>query len=300
MSSLRCSETIPFDDTSVVSTGNSGGAPSPPPLLLPSSSLTVDDNDNVSQPPGRGVLSLSTTLSRSPSPNSAASATATTGSNSESFSDTGSETAASSPSVVSSPDGTVNGVDDCGTYAPTGPDEYLTGDILTSYKYVVECESHSILRERFDTLLNKEKTSCKPIPPGWCSSPLRRQHHHQGTGGGGDGGHQGGVGAVREGWRKKIVEWFFQVADAYHLHRETVSISMSFLDRFLSLSPLTPPIASPTSSGGNGTPTSPPQHPLTQKKLFQLASLTSLYVTTKLHSASPMSPPLSIPLLLSL
>ena len=57
-----------------------------------------------------------------------------------------------------------------------------------------------------------------------------------------------------------------KVADAYQLHRETVAIAMHFLDTFL--------VTNNTSSGG--------------KKLFQLASMTSLFIAAKLQEQKPV------------
>ncbi|GMI40871.1 hypothetical protein TrCOL_g4338 [Triparma columacea] len=64
-------------------------------------------------------------------------------------------------------------------------------------------------------------------------------------------------------WRRRIAEWLFQVADAYHLSRETVNISMSFLDRYLSKTTV-------------------------NKKYFQLASMTAFFLAAKMQENRPM------------
>jgi len=64
--------------------------------------------------------------------------------------------------------------------------------------------------------------------------------------------------SVNEIWREKICEWSYQVVDHYDFSREVVGISLSFLDRFLASRQV-------------------------NKKIFQLAAMTTLYLAIKLH-----------------
>jgi len=64
--------------------------------------------------------------------------------------------------------------------------------------------------------------------------------------------------SVNEIWREKICEWSYQVVDHYDFNREVVSISLSYLDRFLSSRQV-------------------------NKKIFQLAAMTTLYLAIKVH-----------------
>jgi len=66
--------------------------------------------------------------------------------------------------------------------------------------------------------------------------------------------------SINEAWREKICEWSYQVVDHFDFSREVVSISMSFLDRFLSST-----------------------RELVDKKFFQLAAMTCLYLAVKLY-----------------
>lgn len=70
--------------------------------------------------------------------------------------------------------------------------------------------------------------------------------------------------------RTKMSEWCFQVVDFCKFNRETVSIAMSFLDRFL----MTP----------EG------QEAVNDRKVFQLAAMTSLYTAIKVHEPEAMEP----------
>jgi lipoyl(octanoyl) transferase len=66
------------------------------------------------------------------------------------------------------------------------------------------------------------------------------------------------TGSLNEIWREKICEWCYQVVDHFDFSREVVGISMSFLDRYLSTRRV-------------------------NKKIFQLAAMTCLYLAIKLH-----------------
>lgn len=69
---------------------------------------------------------------------------------------------------------------------------------------------------------------------------------------------------INESWREKICEWSYSVADHFDFSREVVSISISFLDRYLSVRPV-------------------------DKRLFQLAAMTTLYMTIKIYERGTLS-----------
>lgn len=71
-------------------------------------------------------------------------------------------------------------------------------------------------------------------------------------------------GGITEVWREKICEWSYQVIDHFDFSREVVSVSMHYLDRYLA------------------------RHPV-NKKIFQLAAMTSLYLAVKLHEPGRLS-----------
>jgi Cyclin, N-terminal domain/Cyclin, C-terminal domain len=74
--------------------------------------------------------------------------------------------------------------------------------------------------------------------------------------------------AVDEDCRVKMCEWCYQVVDFCKFRRETVSISMSYLDRYLG-----------TKKG---------RHALMDRKDYQLAAMTALYMAIKLHEPLEM------------
>jgi hypothetical protein len=65
-------------------------------------------------------------------------------------------------------------------------------------------------------------------------------------------------GGLNEIWREKICEWSYQVVDHFDFNREIVAISLSYLDRFLATRQV-------------------------NKKIFQLAAMTTLYLAIKLY-----------------
>lgn len=69
---------------------------------------------------------------------------------------------------------------------------------------------------------------------------------------------------INEVWREKICEWSYQVIDHFDFSREVVSISIHFLDRFLSTRPV-------------------------NKKTFQVAAMTTLYLAVKLYEPGTIS-----------
>eukprot|EP00980_Cylindrotheca_fusiformis_P011926 scaffold2830_cov131-Cylindrotheca_fusiformis.AAC.47 len=69
---------------------------------------------------------------------------------------------------------------------------------------------------------------------------------------------------INEVWREKICEWSYQVIDHFNFSREVVSISIHFLDRFLSTR-------------------------VVNKKTFQVAAMTTLYLAVKLYEPGMIS-----------
>lgn len=69
---------------------------------------------------------------------------------------------------------------------------------------------------------------------------------------------------INEFWREKIVEWSYQVIDHFDFSREAVSVSTHYLDRFLSKKQV-------------------------NKKMFQLAAMTCLFLAIKLHEPGRIS-----------
>lgn len=72
--------------------------------------------------------------------------------------------------------------------------------------------------------------------------------------------------------RTKMTAWCYQVIDFCKFDRETVSIAMNYLDRYL---------ASETGSAA-----------LLDRKVFQLAAMTCLYTAVKIHEPEAMTPEL--------
>jgi len=70
-------------------------------------------------------------------------------------------------------------------------------------------------------------------------------------------------GSINEVWREKICEWIFQVIDHFDFNRETASISLNYLDRYLS------------------------KHVVSTKNI-QLAAMTSLFLAIKLYEPSTL------------
>lgn len=70
--------------------------------------------------------------------------------------------------------------------------------------------------------------------------------------------------------RRKMIEWCYQVVDLCKYRRETVSVAVCYLDRFLS------------------TPTG--ETALASASVFQLAVLTCLYTAVKMHEAESLDP----------
>lgn len=69
---------------------------------------------------------------------------------------------------------------------------------------------------------------------------------------------------INEVWREKKCEWSYQVVDHFDFSREIVSISIHYLDRYLATR-------------------------VVNKKLFQLAAMTTLYLAIKLYEPGTVS-----------
>jgi lipoyl(octanoyl) transferase len=69
---------------------------------------------------------------------------------------------------------------------------------------------------------------------------------------------------INDVWREKICEWSYQVIDHFDFSREVVSISIHYLDRFLATRPC-------------------------NKKVFQLAAMTALFLAIKLYEPGRLS-----------
>ena len=78
-------------------------------------------------------------------------------------------------------------------------------------------------------------------------------------------------------WRRKICEWKYQIVDYYGMDREVVSVSMNYLDRYLSTyhtaSTSTDNVVSRRRMG-------------VDKRHFQLSAMTCLFLATKLYEPS--------------
>lgn len=72
--------------------------------------------------------------------------------------------------------------------------------------------------------------------------------------------------------RSKMAAWCYQVVDFCKFHRETVEIAMNYLDRFLA-----------TTAG---------QAAMADRKVYQLAAMTCLYTSVKIHEPEAMDPQL--------
>ena len=72
------------------------------------------------------------------------------------------------------------------------------------------------------------------------------------------------VSTINDHWRVKIAEWCYQVVDHFDFSREVVCVAIHYLDRYL------------------GTK-------YVNKKMFQLAAMTSLYLAIKLHDPGRLS-----------
>ena len=79
-----------------------------------------------------------------------------------------------------------------------------------------------------------------------------------------EGSSQSSAGTINETWREKICEWSYQVIDHFDYSREVVMISMNLLDRYLA-------------------------HQSVNKKVFQLAAMTCLFIAIKLNEPGKLT-----------
>lgn len=70
--------------------------------------------------------------------------------------------------------------------------------------------------------------------------------------------------SINEVWREKICEWSYQVIDHFDFSREVVSVAIHYLDRYLSTRSV-------------------------NKKVFQLAAMTCLFLAIKLYEPGKIS-----------
>lgn len=71
-------------------------------------------------------------------------------------------------------------------------------------------------------------------------------------------------GGINESWREKICEWSYQVIDHFDFSREVVMVAMNFLDRYLASRAV-------------------------NKKVFQLAAMTALFLAIKLNEPGKLT-----------
>ena len=94
------------------------------------------------------------------------------------------------------------------------------------------------------------------------SAAANVNHANANGGGGGDGSQSNASSSsnsqINELWREKICEWCYQVVDHFDFNREVVSVAMSYLDRYLATRTV-------------------------NRRIFQLAAMTALYLSIKLY-----------------
>lgn len=81
-------------------------------------------------------------------------------------------------------------------------------------------------------------------------------------------------------WRRKICEWAYNVVDHFHLDREVVSLSLSYLDQYISIK------RNEVEKTSKGMSSRRIDRILSDKidgRTFQLAATTSLYIAIKVH-----------------
>mmetsp|Transcript_29075 Transcript_29075/g.45181 ORF Transcript_29075/g.45181 Transcript_29075/m.45181 type:complete len:356 (-) Transcript_29075:436-1503(-) len=121
------------------------------------------------------------------------------------------------------------------------------------------------ISDQFDHMKQQEETTYKPCDylKKWMEVEAEQDVYR-----GGDGQRNAScthTSGITEEWREKIVNWSYDIADFYHFNRETVYISLSYLDRFLAT----------RSSKMNNTS-------------FQLAAVTTINLAIKLYEHNKM------------
>ena len=133
------------------------------------------------------------------------------------------------------------------------------------------------LHERLNALLKQERTTYHCAD--YLSAPFQRQLQQRNTdpngppmpswaglssASAGSSSSSTSSSGINEVWREKICEWSYQVVDHFDFSREVVGISISFLDRYLCTRAV-------------------------DKKLFQLAAMTTLYLAIKIYEPGAIS-----------
>ena len=117
------------------------------------------------------------------------------------------------------------------------------------------------ISDQFDHMKHQEDTTYKP-----CDYLKKWMEAEQdGSGTGVPERNASCTSGITEEWREKIVNWSYDIADFYHFNRETVYISLSYLDRFLAT----------RSTKMNNTS-------------FQLAAVTTINLAIKLYEHNKM------------
>ena len=120
------------------------------------------------------------------------------------------------------------------------------------------------LVERLDVLLKQECVSADYLAPSFQQRLQADFSEMNDTYSYSVGSSSTSTSGINEVWREKICEWSYQVIDHFDFSREVVSISIHFLDRYLSTRPV-------------------------NKKFFQLAAMTTLYLAIKLYEPGTLS-----------
>lgn len=118
-------------------------------------------------------------------------------------------------------------------------------------KTIAETVTVMMMKEVDEYGKSNYSQSPPPLPEAWDRSSNKRRKLSSSV-------------TIRSTWRMKIVQWCYKLVDHHNYRRETVAISMSFLDRYLSV------------------------HPANQK-IFELAAVTSLYLAIKIHEPVKMN-----------
>lgn len=136
---------------------------------------------------------------------------------------------------------------------------YIICLCIEIYGMVSQSLKHQIAAERFAILKTQESiyVCVDYLDPEFQHQKLLQNHH--GSNAMFDSlKSDSSSGSLNEVWREKICEWSYQVVDHFDFSREVVGVSMSFLDRYLSTRRV-------------------------NKKIFQLAAMTCLYLSIKLY-----------------
>jgi len=127
-------------------------------------------------------------------------------------------------------------------------------------------EKHYLCKDYMEASFQQKLVLEHPLPvlPSLPSSTSASGPSGQGHGSASISTSSSSSSGINELWREKICEWSYQVVDHFDFSREVVNISISFLDRYLSTRPV-------------------------DKKLFQLAAMTTLYLAIKLYEPGTLT-----------